>query len=589
MTIVPCTPQHQPSTRRRSASVSVPLALYDPSAPVAASAFFPDSASERDSDYEEPSSKKPVHFGSVAPVPLPTDRDARISAIARWAAQIAPGSPPSVPSPSPRSTRFRAISPGDLRAQGYTSIVVHLPSRASPESPVFHFSNVASPPLPIPRVRTKSHARTKSDAEEKTTKPAPLTRLRSLSLKAMRHGPSPSAAPPLPALPPSYTQHAHPRSTHKKSSYAQIDPTFPEVALAQMLDGGSFDKNVRRVTERAARGAGTYVTGGADTLSSPRGLERKEEGVGKGVAGVHRDAAGGMYWDEDEALELAGLLPSEPASAHPTPLGASTAQNMATKRRAFLPRLLTAKPALASKQPSLNPDWVPLHSPSGAEKEEDGRRRGSAASTASRDSALDLDPAYAVRPFEAGAGLVQGYSVAPNLARPPRVLEAFAVSPFDVGVDAGMEVGAGAEEEKRVRRAKRERRRPAPLPLALPLPAPTAPLTASTATAATYKQHNPVLPHCAHADPFAVEREGRREFFASAFAPPPTPLPASPAFAPKTRNDETRQAHRASLSLTRGFSALAGSVSSVSASGIRGREERAPCQRSARVRHPPRS
>ena len=482
---------------------------------------------------------------------------------------------PQTPAPKP-------VSPADLLAQGYTSIFVHLPSRhrgsdyaeSIPESPTPPDDKLTKAPLFLPRAQPRPRTKSAS-AEKREDKPltTSFNRLRSLSFKAKKSKTSDAMGftmPPVPPLP-SHKSSAHPTSPRSKSSHSKKPKSTPqsryaailgpgggtgalplsqEVALSQMLDGGSLDANVRRVTERHARAAGThskpvsvrdevYAKGRKDR----RPVERREgtahEGkVGTGVSGIYRDPEGNLWWDEDESLEFAGLLPSSDglhlSHSGQMPLSNSNVHNQdKEKRRGLLPRLMTsAKPPPTTALPA-PPNWVPLHSPTAAGK---GGRKGSASEASSPDTDgedPDLDPAYAVRPRESTSLFAPGYSLSAererHLRRAPHGIEAFGVSPLDTSSDGTANTAS---------RERRERKRPAPLTLPLPLPTPHVPTTGSTLTAktssrpATALSPPPPLPSLnALHGPTREEHEGRQEFFASAFAPKSDAISRNPASA----------------------------------------------------------
>ncbi|KAI5117146.1 hypothetical protein M0805_000073 [Coniferiporia weirii] len=666
-------PTHTNRNRPRSATVAVPVTLYSP---------------PKDGEF---------HVVSVS-----VSVSDSLSSIAKWAAQIAPGSPPA---PSPRSSSFygsftsrtphrrasisanflnlwespssrphtpapKPVSPRDLLAQGYTSFVVHLPSldrarESEPESPS-PTSKRVHPPLPLsahhPRERTKSLSHTRSRSPRPAAdeeKPKSLTRLRSFSLKGKKaamhmlssKSSSVAVAPPVPALPnhmsyskssarpPSRSSSSRAENPSSRSSKTKSTPhtrygallapgggagALPlaqEVALSQMLDGGSLDANVRRVTARHARDTGdkhaqrsvrddVYASGGASRRAgSKRGEESKdrrpverresEAGKGGGVSGVYRDPRGGLWWDEDESLELAGLLPTDvhPQASlppAPSPLGASNAHNIhdsgkeKEKRRGLLPRLMTSsKPPPSGPIPAppaqAHAGWVPLHSPNAlAPAQADDIRRGSATSEDSPDS--ELDTVYAVRLRDSASfagGFVPGYSVEKHLRRPARGIEAFEVSPLDV-VPASYS-GAGVENK----RERRERKRPAPLTLPLPLPSPppahptststvSAPRTAHAQRTAPPQLATLGLDHPMH--PTRAEREGRHEYFASSFAPAPVSIStsnhsphSSSSTYTQSQAHHTTQSTKASRrgSITAGFSALGSALSATARSARR--------------------
>ena len=72
----------------------------------------------------------------------------------------------------------------------------------------------------------------------------------------------------------------------KKAKYAMRPPPLVnELALMQLVDGGSMDDNIKRVMEAQAKVAGSV-----------------------GLADVYRDGDGGIWWDQDEEWEYAHLL-----------------------------------------------------------------------------------------------------------------------------------------------------------------------------------------------------------------------------------------------------------------------------------------
>ncbi|KAL5531162.1 hypothetical protein ACEPAG_4038 [Sanghuangporus baumii] len=518
------------------------------------------------------------------------------------------------PSAQPQTPAPKAVSPADLLAHGYTSIFVHLPSRhrgsdyaeSIPESfspPDDKFTK-APPFLPRAQPRSCTKSVSKEKGEDKLT--ASFNRLRSFSFKAKKTKTSDAMGftmPPVPPLP-SRKPSARPNSPRSKSSHPRKPKSTPqaryaailgpgggtgalplsqEVALAQMLDGGSLDANVRRVTERHARAAGTHTKPSSvrDEVYKKERKDRrpieKREGiehggkVGAGVSGIYRDPEGNLWWDEDESLEFAGLLPSSEAlhlsHSGQMPLSNSHVHNQdKEKRRGLLPRLMTtAKPPPTTALPA-PPNWVPLHSPVATSKT---GRKGSASDASSPETDgedPDLDPAYAVRPRESSSLFAAGYSISAekerHLRRAPRGIEAFGVSPLDTSSNS---------TANSVSRERRERKRPAPLTLPLPAPTPHVPTTGSTLTAKTTSRPPtamtppPPLPSLSvlHG-PTREEHEGRQEFFASAFAPRSdvtTRQPVSaaiPASSPMQQNSQATASTKMSRrgSLTVGFSSL---------------------------------
>ena len=123
---------------------------------------------------------------------------------------------------------------------------------------------------------------------------------------------------------------------------------------------------------------------------------------------MYKDTNGRIWWDEDEAIELAGLH-----HTGPTPLGAYNAHKIGakekdTKRRGLFPRIIASSKAASATPLPAAPDWVSLDSPPALSPSSpdavDAERRGNANSEASRDSELDarakalLSPALALVP-----------------------------------------------------------------------------------------------------------------------------------------------------------------------------------------------
>ena len=465
----------------------------------------------------------------------------------------------------------------DLLAQGYTSVIVQLPN----------LSPLAD----------------KIQKEKLLTSPSgkPLRRLRSLSFKSakkvavnMLSTKAQASIPPVPPLPTNPMNVAHIASAkpkvraHKKTSTPQARyahllapgggagalPLAQEVQLAQMLDGGSLDANVRRVTARHARdtasASATATASAYDYARSHRNASRKDRRPIETreaadilpVGGVFRDEKGGMWWDEDERLELVELLP---ASSPTSPSGVLPASGTAVAPNAkksfgILPRLRTHQVrqpaptnANANTIDDAKRDWVDLHSPSSPSRCSPYHtkssannatgpgplRRGSATTTtsaSSRDDDDELDPRWAVRPRDstAGAGgFVSGYSMGVATLAPGGHDDAFGlgVSPLQ---NTGSAVG-GAERRER----PRPRRRPAPLTLALETASAnvnansgkqqvrsrTAPATPAGGVPAPHSL--PPLPHLPLTPTvrYPLATEGKRDFFAASFeptVPPPT-------------------------------------------------------------------
>ncbi|KAI0047411.1 hypothetical protein FA95DRAFT_1679097 [Auriscalpium vulgare] len=281
-----------------------------------------------------PAPKSPVYEVPPPPVllPAPRSRRSRSTVIANWAADIQPGSPAPVspPCPSPYNVRRRpsltrrrasvttprapsvsfltlldtpsAATPSlkdwtpDLGALGYAYAVVpvSLPptpvSAPLPEKPkAKKVKGRAPPPIIVPLPGHRSPARTPSP-KKKHTRFIRLLRPRSpththtrlaspTSASAAAHPyrrpKEPSSAPP----PSSPDRRAATIAARKKQKYARTGaaPSVDnELALMQLLDGGSAEHNLRRLPAHGA--------------------------------GVFRDADGSVWVDQDEPFEFAPLL-----------------------------------------------------------------------------------------------------------------------------------------------------------------------------------------------------------------------------------------------------------------------------------------
>ena len=86
----------------------------------------------------------------------------------------------------------------------------------------------------------------------------------------------------------------------KREMYAAaLPPTVnQEAQMRQAIAGGSLEYNIRKVMEEKAKREGTAVK-----VSSTEGTK-----VVEGVETAHRDAQGGLWWDQEEEWEFAHLL-----------------------------------------------------------------------------------------------------------------------------------------------------------------------------------------------------------------------------------------------------------------------------------------
>lgn len=162
-------------------------------------------------------------------------------------------------------------------ALGYTSAFVHLPrGPVSATLPVQKSVSTASQDTTLPPTKQPAPKRTRSFSVLKPLR----TRARSKST-AMASPPSPN--------PKSKSKAAI--ANRKKAKYAHLRPVplANELALAQFMDGGNMETNIHRFNESHAKAAAC-------------------SGQSMGVGDVYRDGKGGIWLDQDEEWEYAGLL-----------------------------------------------------------------------------------------------------------------------------------------------------------------------------------------------------------------------------------------------------------------------------------------
>jgi hypothetical protein len=305
-----------------------------------------------------------------------------------------------------------------------------------------------------------------------------------------------------------------------------------------MLDGGSLDANIKRVAARHAKDTGAVARKKDRGIDMNARFEGKERGskdrlahavdgrVGGGVSGIYRDGKGGIYWDEDEVWELEGLLKEEDNASSPT-----EAKRPPVKKSGFL--------RSSSKQNTTrdqhNPDWVTLdHNRQGPQAIPAVRRESVISSTSSGSRDSDLDLGYTVRPRDAYG---DAPAVEAHLRRRADALDAFALS----GADNHDKHTHAASTAPRAR--PRPRQRPAPLALALEeVPPHVVPPSQNPAQQSSrhhssrshrHREHSsrharagPPLPSASSAPGSALASEGKKDFFASSFAPAPVAMPA---------------------------------------------------------------
>ena len=97
-----------------------------------------------------------------------------------------------------------------------------------------------------------------------------------------------------------YTEKPSRVEKKKREVYAAaLPPTVKQEAqMRQAMEGGSLEYNIQKVMQAKAKREGTAVK-----ISSTEGTK-----VVEGVDAAHRDAQGGIWWDQEEEWEFAHLL-----------------------------------------------------------------------------------------------------------------------------------------------------------------------------------------------------------------------------------------------------------------------------------------
>ena len=107
-----------------------------------------------------------------------------------------------------------------------------------------------------------------------------------------------------------YTERSSSEVEKKKREVyaAALPPTVKQEAqMRQAIEGGSLEHNIRKVMEAKAKREGTAVK-----VSSAEGTK-----VVEGVEAAHRDAQGGIWWDQEEEWEFSHLLATKTVPVSP--------------------------------------------------------------------------------------------------------------------------------------------------------------------------------------------------------------------------------------------------------------------------------
>lgn len=178
----------------------------------------------------------------------------------------------------------------DLTAVGYTSVFIHFPE--TPLSPPVSYGRVVAAHTPACAVATSP----KISLPQRGLKHfRSLTALKSVKAARSRTPSSPVAKPLIDSKR-SQAVHNATLVKRKKSKYDKLRPAplATDLAIAQIMDGGSLDAHAKQFTRAQAKAGGAKTVGGHLV----------------GVGGVYRDEHGGVWVDEDEEWEFAHLLSS---------------------------------------------------------------------------------------------------------------------------------------------------------------------------------------------------------------------------------------------------------------------------------------
>jgi hypothetical protein len=145
------------------------------------------------------------------------------------------------------------------------------------------------PPSPTPRVpkRFRSFSILRSRSTSKSVAPPSPTK---------SHNTKTSAAASISKRKKAAYAHASKASAKYSASASAPVPLANEIALMQLMDGGSTDKNIKRLMAAQAKAAA--------------GTRANQDGA-LAVGDVYRDEKGGVWWDREEELEYVHLLGGE--------------------------------------------------------------------------------------------------------------------------------------------------------------------------------------------------------------------------------------------------------------------------------------
>lgn len=211
---------------------------------------------------------------------------------------------PAYPIPA---TPLPADAKFDLTAFGYSSVFVEV-AVSTPITPYIH--------KPKPMARLPSH----HDATTGSAPTTPVTKSAGMFKRLLGSKPKPTKSQAKVqtkggAVNPVVTDRV-PVSLKKRAKYAEqplsgvekkkrgvyaaaLPPTVKQEAqMRQAMEGGSLEYNIQKVMEEKAKREGTAVK-----VNSAEGVK-----VVEGVETAHRDAQGGIWWDQEEEWEFTHLL-----------------------------------------------------------------------------------------------------------------------------------------------------------------------------------------------------------------------------------------------------------------------------------------
>lgn len=243
--------------------------------------------------------------GTVSQTQQPRRRS--LAAISDWASHVQPG-PPAPLSPGSKAKFAESSQPPTSRSGRRFSVAPAPPSPVTylPESPSGSSSGHITPKMPtqdkenlhavgytsvfvsLPRSAKEDQAIPATPTAAASEPKRGLNRFRTLSLKPRTKASGDASKEKSKTLPPPSTKEK------KKAKYDQDRPALiaTELALAQLMGGGSIEHHMRQSAEKEAKRNGA----------------KKVDGQLVGVAPLHCDANGRVWRDQDEEWEYEHLL-----------------------------------------------------------------------------------------------------------------------------------------------------------------------------------------------------------------------------------------------------------------------------------------